>query len=129
LILILSLLQDFSSRETDFYFYQFLSNFLKYFFSNFLLFYLYNIFAIYFPNNNSLFLKFFFSTLSNFSYCLTSILLLLSNSTITFFAFSQSFFFFQVSCSAINSFYLTVVATTSYKTNSIAKVNSINNIS
>ena len=41
--LILPLLQSFSFEETNFHFYQFLSNFLRYSFLNFLLFYSYNI--------------------------------------------------------------------------------------
>jgi len=89
-ILTLSLLQGFSFRETDFYFCQFLSNFLKYYSSNFLLFYLYNIFAIYFPCNFPL-LKSFSFKLSNFFYCLTSVLILSLNSATISLAFSKSF--------------------------------------
>ena len=76
--LILSPLQGFSSRETDFYFCQFLSNFFKYLSSNFLSSYLYNIFVIYFLSNSSL-LKSLSSTIFNFSFLLTFILSLLSN--------------------------------------------------
>ena len=94
-------LQDFSSEETDFYFYQFLSNFFKYFFLKFLLSHLYNIFTIYLSDNFPL-LKSLFSANSNFSCCLTSIFILFSNSTTTSFAFSKSFSLFQVLCSVIN---------------------------
>jgi len=94
-ILTLSLLQGFSSRETDFHFCQFLSNFLKYYSSNFLLFYLYNIFAIYFPCNFPL-LKSFSFKLSNFFYCLTSALILPLNSATISLAFSKSFSFSYV---------------------------------
>jgi len=52
---------------------------------------LYNIFAIYFLGNFSL-LKSLFSAISSFSYYLTSIFILPSNSAITFFVFSKSFF-------------------------------------
>ena len=83
-------LQGFSSGETDFYFCQFLSDFLRYFFSNFPLFYLYNNFAVYFLSN-SLLLKSCFSTKFNFFYLLTSILILFLNSATAFFAFSKSF--------------------------------------
>ena len=76
--LTLSPLQGFSSRETDFYFCQFLSNFFKYLSSNFLSSYLYNIFVIYFLSNSSL-LKSLSSTIFNFSFLLTFILSLLSN--------------------------------------------------
>jgi len=64
--LILPPFQYFSSRETDFHFYQFLSNFLRYSSLNFLLFYPYNIFTVYFSGNSPL-LKSFSSTISNFS--------------------------------------------------------------
>ena len=78
--LTLSPLQGFSSRETDFHFCQFLSNFLKYSFSNFPLSYLYNIFAINFPGNFPL-LKSFSSAISNFFCLLTSVFILPSNSS------------------------------------------------
>ena len=110
-ILILFPFQGFSSRETDFHFYQFFFNFLRYSFSNFPLFYLYNIFAVYFPSNSS-FLKFFFSILPNFSDCLTSILILSSNSAIAFLVFYKPFFFSQVLFSAVNLFYCTKYFTT-----------------
>ena len=77
------LFQGFFSRETDFYFYQFLSNFFKYSFSNLPSFHLYNIFAIYF-SGNSLFLKSFSSAISNFFYLLISAFNLSSNSAISF---------------------------------------------
>ena len=95
LTLILLSFQDFFSRKTSFYFFQFLSKFLKYLSSNFLLSYPYNIFIIYF-SNNSLLLKFLYSTISNFSYLLSSIFNLFSNSTIIFFAFSKSFSLFYI---------------------------------
>ena len=90
LSLILPSLQGFFSGETDFYFCQFLSNFLRYFSLNFPSSYLCNIFAIYF-SSNSLLLKSFSFTLSNFSYYLTSIFILFSNSTTISFAFSKFF--------------------------------------
>ena len=108
----LCLLQDFSSRETDFHFCQFLFNFFRYLSSNFLLFYPYNIFAIYF-SNNFLLLKSLFSILSNYSCLLTSVFTLLSNSAITSFIFSKSFSLFQLLCFTINSFYHTRYFTTS----------------
>ena len=101
-----SLFQDFSFGETNFYFHQILSNFLKYSFSNFLLFYLYNIFAVYFSGNSSL-LKSHSFTKSNFSCLLTSVLSLFSNSATTSFVFYKSSFLFYVSFSAINPFYYT----------------------
>jgi len=110
--LTLCLLQDFSSRETDFYFCQFLFKFFRYLFSNFLSFYPYNIFAIYF-SNNFLLLKSLFSTLSNYSCLLTSVFTLLSNSAITSFTFSKSSSLFQLLCSTMNSFYHTRYFTTS----------------
>ena len=61
LLLTLSPLQGFSSRETDFHFHQFLSNFLKYSSSNFPSSHLYNIFAINFPSNSPLLKSFFLS--------------------------------------------------------------------
>ena len=95
--LILLPLQGFSSRETNFHFYQFLSNFLRYFFLNFLLFHLYNIFAVYFLGSSPL-LNFFSSAKSNFSYCLTSALNFSLNFSTASFAFSKSFSFSYVSC-------------------------------
>ena len=99
-------LQDVSSRETNFHSYQFLSNFLTYVSSNFLSSHLYNIFAIYFPSNSFL-LKFFSSAVSNFSYLLTSIFILFSNSSNASLAFPKSSLFSYVSCFTINLFYLT----------------------
>ena len=51
LILTLSFLQDFSFRETNFYFCQFFSNFFKYSFSNFLSSHPNKIFTVYFSSN------------------------------------------------------------------------------
>ena len=102
----LSLLQGFSYRETNFYFCQFFSNFLKYSFSNFLLSYSYNIFTVYFSSNFPL-LKFFSSIISNFSCHLTSVLILSLNSFITSLVFPRSFFLFHISYSAINLFHHT----------------------
>jgi len=110
--LTLCLLQDFSSRETDFHFCLFLFKFFRYLSSNFLSFHPYNIFAIYF-SNNFLLLKSLFSTLSNYSYLLTSVFTLLSNSAITSFIFSKSSSLFQLLCSTMNSFYHTRYFTTS----------------
>jgi len=110
--LTLCLLLDFSSRETDFYFCQFLFKFFRYLSLNFLSFYPYNIFAIYF-SNNFLLLKSLFSTLSNYSCLLTSVFTLLSNSAITSFTFSKSSSLFQLLCSTMNSFYHTRYFTTS----------------
>ena len=82
--------QDFFPRETNFHFYQFLFNFLRYSFSNFLLFHPYNIFAIYFTGSSSL-LKSYSSTKSNFSYFLTFTSSLSSNSATAFFTFFKIF--------------------------------------
>ena len=112
MILTLPFLQGFSSRETDFHFHQFLSNFFKYFFSNFLSFYLYSIFAINFPSS-SLLLKSLSSAISNLSCLLTSIFILLSNSSNAFFICFRFFPFSHVSCSAMNPFYLTKYFSTS----------------
>ena len=101
-------LQGFFSRKTDFHFHQFLSNFFKYSFSNLPLSYPYNIFVIYFPSNFPL-LKSLSSTISNFFYLLISTFNLPSYSAITSFVFSKSFSLSQLSCSAINHFYLTNV--------------------
>ena len=97
------LLQYFFSREINFHFYQFLSNFFKYLSSNFLLSYSYNIFTIYFPSNSPL-LKSFSSTISNFSCLLTSVLSLLLNSATAFFVFSKFSSFFYILFSAVNLF-------------------------
>ena len=99
-------LQGFFSGETVFYFHQFLSNFLKYFSSNFPSSHPYNIFAINFPGNSSL-LKSFSSTISSFSYLLTSTFILLSNSFNVSLAFPKSFFFSYVLLFAINPFHCT----------------------
>ena len=98
--------QGFSSGETDFYFCQFLSNFLRYSFSNFLLSYLYNSFAIYFSGNSAL-LKSFSSAQSNFSCLLIFVFILPSNSAISSFVFFKFSSFFQLLFSAVNSFYHT----------------------
>ena len=95
-----------------FYLFQFLSNFLKYLSLNFPLFYPYNIYAINFSGNSPL-LKSFSSTLSSFSYLLISTSILPSKSSNTFFAFPNSFFFTQESCSAMNFFYQTKYLSTS----------------
>ena len=105
-ILTLPPLQDFSSGETDFYFCQFLSSFFKYSSSNFLSSHPYNLFAINFPGNSPL-LKSLSSAISIFSYLLTSVFILLLNSSNASFAFPKSSFFSQISCSAINPFYCT----------------------
>ena len=112
LTLTLPFIQDFSSRETNFYFFQFLSNFLKYSFSNFLSFYPYNIFAIYFSSSLPL-LKSCSFTKSNLSCHLTFTLSFLSNFTTTFFALSKSYSLFYISFSTINSFQYTKYFTTS----------------
>ena len=104
--LILPPLQGFFSRETDFHFRQFLSNFLKYSSLNFLLFHPYSIFTVNLSGNSPL-LKSFFSTISNFSCLLTSVFILPSNSSNTSLVFPKSSFLSQVSCSAINSFHHT----------------------
>ena len=105
--------QGFSSRETDFHFCQFLSNFFKYLSLNFLLSYPNNNFTVYFPSN-SLLLS--FSALGfNFtfhilfiSFChLTSVLILLLNSFTNSFAFSKSFSFSHVLFPGINPFQYT----------------------
>ena len=105
-VLTLLPLQDFSSRETDFYSHQFLSNFFKYSSSNFLSSHLYNIFVIYFPGNSSL-LKSFSSTISNFSYLLISTFILPLNSSNASLVFPKSSSFFYILCFTINLFYLT----------------------
>ena len=102
-ILILPSFQGFSSRETNFYFHQFLSNFLKYFSSNFSSSHPYNIFAINFSDNSPL-LRSFSSTISSFSCLLTSTFILSSNFSSAFFACPRSSPFFYMSCSAVNPF-------------------------
>ena len=77
--MILSSLQVFFFRETNFNFCQFYSNFFKYLFLNFLSSYLYSIFAIYFSSISSL-LKSLFSIISNSFHLLTSVFNLPSNS-------------------------------------------------
>ena len=96
----------FSSRETDFHFCQFLSNFLRYPSLNFLSSHPYNIFAVYFPSNSPL-LKSFSSILSNFSCLLISALILPSNFPTASLAFHRSFSLSYVSYSIINPFYCT----------------------
>ena len=101
------------SLSSSFHLFQFLSNFFKYSFSNFLLSHLNNNFAVYFPGNslllNSSALGFIFTLhLCSTPSCLpTSVFNLSSDSSTNSLAFSKSSFFFQVSCSAINLFYLT----------------------
>ena len=97
-------LQGFFSRETDFYFCQFLSNFL--------LSHPYNIFAVNFPGSSSL-LKSLSSIISIFSYFLTSAFILPLNFSNTSFAFPKSSFFSQMSCSTINPFHHTKYLSTS----------------
>ena len=106
-------LQGFFSGETNFYFCQFFSNFFKYSFSNFPSSHLYNIFVIYF-SGNSLLLESLSFTISNFSYCLTFVFNLPSNSTTTTFIFSKSSSLPQVSCFAVNLFYHTRYFTASF---------------
>ena len=106
MILTLLLLQDFSFRETDFHFHQFLSNFLKYSSSNFPLSHPYNIFAVNFLGNFPL-LKSLSSTISSFSCLLISTFILSSNSSSAFFACPRFSPFSHMSCSAINPFHLT----------------------
>ena len=105
-------LQGFFSRETDFHFCQFLSNFLKYSSSNFPLSHPYSIFAINFPGSSPL-LKSFSSTMSNFSCLLISAFILLSNYSSTSLVFPKSSSLSQVSCSTINPFYCTRYLSTS----------------
>ena len=106
LFLTLPPLQGFSSRETDFHFHQFLSNFLKYSSSNFPSSYPYNIFAINFPGNFPL-LKSLSSAISNFSCFLTFAFILLLNSSNTSSVFPKSSFLSQIPCSTVNPFYCT----------------------
>ena len=111
LTLILPSLQDFFSGETDFYFCQFLSNFIKYFSSNFPSFYPYNIFTIYFSSNFPL-LKSLSFAISSFS-CLLTLVFILSLNFTTSLVFSRFSFFSHESCSTINLFYHTKYFTTS----------------
>ena len=105
------LLQSFSGGETNFYFCQFFSNFLKCFALNCLLFYLYNIFAIYFPGKSSP-LQSLFSIISNFSCFHTSILSLFSNFATTSFAFFKFSSLFYMLYSTVNSIHYTKYFTT-----------------
>ena len=59
-----------------------------------------------FPSN-FLFLTSLFSTISNFSFHLTSVFILLSNSATISFTFSKSFSLFQLLCFVIDLFYYT----------------------
>ena len=104
--LILSPLQDFSSRETDFYLCRFLSNFLRYSALNFSSSHLYSNFTIYFPSNIPL-LNSFSPVASIFSCLLTSVLNPSSNSFTNSFAFSKSSSFSYESCSTVNPFHRT----------------------
>ena len=104
--MILPPFQGFSSRETDFYFCQFLSNFLKYSSSKFPLSYPYNIFTVYFPSNFHL-LKSFSSIISNLSCLHTSVLILFSNSFIASLAFPRFSSLSHMSYSTVNLFYHT----------------------
>ena len=105
-ILTLPFFQSFFSKETDFHLCQFLSNFLRYSFSNFPLFHLYSNFSIFLSSNFPL-LNSLSSAILVLSYLLTFVFIHPSNSSNVFFAFSKFSFFFQISCSAINSFYHT----------------------
>ena len=108
----LSPFQGFSSRETDFHFCKFLSNFLRYSSSNFPSSRPYNILTVYFPGNSSL-QKSFSSILYNFSCLLISALILPSNFPTASLAFPRSSFLFHVTCSAVNLFYCTKYFSTS----------------
>ena len=120
LILILFPPQGFSEGETDFYLYQFFSNFLKYSSSNFLSSQPYSNFAIYFPGSSLLLyfsaLGFFFISFLTFTFfChLTSTFNLPLNSSTNSFTFSKSFPFSQVSFSTINPFQHTKYLSTPY---------------
>ena len=92
--------QDFSSGETDFYLYQFLSNLLRYSFSNFPSSHTYSSLVVYFSSSSLL-------LYSSLSCHLTSIFNLPLNSFTSSFAFSKSSFFSYVSLSAINPFHHT----------------------
>ena len=88
-------------------------NFFKYSFSNFLLFYLYNNFAIYLPGSSLLLNSSIFGSNSIFyilsipSHHLTFVFILPSNSSTNFSIFSKFSFFFYISFSIVNFFYLT----------------------
>ena len=99
-------LQGFFSRETDFHFHQFLSNFFKYSSLNFPSSHLYNIFTINLPGKSPL-LKSLSSTISIFSYLLTSAFILPSNSSNASLVFSKSFLFSYMSLSTVNPFHCT----------------------
>ena len=104
MILTLPSLQGFSSGETAFHSYQFLSNFFKYSSSNFLSSHLYNILAVNFPGNLPL-LKSLSSTSSIFSCFLIFVFLSKSaNASSAFFRFSL---LSHVSPSAVNPFHHT----------------------
>ena len=105
-ILTLSLLQGFSSRETDSHLCQFLSNFLRYSALNFPSSYPYSNFAIYFPSNIPL-LNSLSPGISVFSCLLTSTLNPHSKLFTNSLAFSKSSSFFHESCSAVNPFHCT----------------------
>ena len=99
-ILTLSPLQDFFSRETDFHLLQFLSNFFRYSASNFPLFHPYSNLAVYFPSS----LLLLYSSLS----ChLTSTFNLPLNLSTNSFAFSKFSSFSHVSFPAVNPFHHT----------------------
>ena len=112
-ILTLSLLQGFSSRETDFHLCQFFSNFFKYSSLNFLSSQPYSNFAVYFPSNSLLLYSsafgFFFvlSPCSTFSYFFTSILNLPSNSSTNSLAFLRFSSLSHVLLSVVNPFHCT----------------------
>ena len=105
-ILTLSLLQGFSSRETDFHLCQFLSNFFRYSASNFPSSHPYSNFTIYFLSNIPL-LNSLSPGISVFSCLLTSTLNPPSNLFTNYLAFSKSSFFSHESCSAVNLFHRT----------------------
>ena len=105
-ILILSPLQGFFSRETNFHLHQFLSNFLRYSSSNLPSSHLYSNFAVYLPSNFPL-LNSLSSTISILSCLLTSAFIRPSNSSNAFFAFSKFSLFSHVSYSAVNPFHHT----------------------
>ena len=90
--------QDLFSRETDFHFHQFLSNFFKYFSSNLLSFYLYNIFTIYFSSNFSL-----LKSCSSTTFFVFLLLYLISlQALLLLFTFSKSSFLSHILFSAVN---------------------------
>ena len=102
-ILTLLPLQGFSSRETNFHFCQFLSNFLRYSLSNFLLLHPYNIFTVYFSSNSS-YLKSHSSATFNLSYFVTFAFILFLKSATTSLVFPKSSFLPHVLCLAVNPF-------------------------